>query len=200
MLVTVEGIDGAGKSTVIDSLRGDFPDAVFTREPTSSWIGQDVEKALGDGSTDPLSDLFLFVADHADHLERVVRPALEDGELVVCDRYVDSRCAYQGETLGDDGRFGDKDATKWVRQLHQPWSVEPDLTLLLDLSVEEAVERASGEAKYEHADFLEGVAENFRKMAERHDRFVVVDAIQGEGEVAEECRSAVESFLRSSTG
>lgn len=200
MLITVEGVDGAGKSTVVEGLRNEFPDAVFTREPTSSWIGDDVERALHDDSTDPLADLFLFVADHADHLKRVVSPALNDDELVFCDRYVDSRCAYQGTTLGGDDRFGEESVVEWVRQIHEPWSVEPDLTLLLDLPVETAVGRVSGEAKYERAEFLESVAENFREMAERYDRFVVIDATQSAEKVVEDCTEAVESANRSSTG
>jgi len=199
MLITVEGIDGAGKSTVVDGMSGEFPDAVFTHEPTSSWLGENVERTLKDETTDPVSDLFLFISDHADHIERVVRPALEKGRLIFCDRYIDSRCAYQGVSLEKDDRFSDLDSIEWIRQAHRPWSIEPDLTLLLDLPVETAVGRTSGEAKYEDIEFLTDVAENFRMIAEGKDRFVIVDASQRIEEVIGDCIGEVESAISCSS-
>ena len=187
MFVTVEGIDGAGKTTVVGALRDEFDDAAFTREPTGSWLGEAVERAVSEENSEPLSDLFLFAADHADHLHRVIRPALREGRLVVCDRYVDSRYAYQGATPSD--RFDD--AVAWVRGVHEPWTVYPDLTLLLDVPVETALERKDAEDKYERADFLREVEANYRRLADENDRFVVVDASQDADTVAEACVEAV---------
>jgi len=187
MFVTVEGIDGAGKTTVVEAMRGEFGDATFTREPTGGWLGEEVERAVGDEDSEPLVDLFLFTADHADHVERVIRPALADGGLVVCDRYVDSRYAYQGATLAD--RF--EDAVGWVRGVHEPWTVYPDLTLLLNVPVETALGRKDTEDKYERAGFLRDVAANYRRLADEEDRFVVVDASRDAEEVAEDCVEAV---------
>lgn len=187
MFVTVEGIDGAGKTTVVGALRDELDDAAFTREPTGSWLGEAVERAVSEENSEPLSDLFLFAADHADHLHRVIRPALREGRLVVCDRYVDSRYAYQGATLSD--RFDD--AVAWVRGVHEPWTVYPDLTLLLDVPVETALERKDAEDKYERAGFLREVEANYRRLADENDRFVVVDASQDADTVAEACVEAV---------
>ena len=187
MFVTVEGIDGAGKTTVVGALRDELDDAAFTREPTGSWLGEAVGRAVSEENSEPLSDLFLFAADHADHLRRVIRPALREGRLVVCDRYVDSRYAYQGATLSD--RFDD--AVAWVRGVHEPWTVYPDLTLLLDVPVETALERKDAEDKYERAGFLREVEANYRRLADENDRFVVVDASQDADTVAEACVEAV---------
>src|SRR6056297_435606 len=99
MLITLEGIDGSGKTTVWEALQAEFPDATFTSEPTDSWYGEAVYRSIGDDDADPLAELFLYTADHADHLSRVIEPALERGDLVISDRYSDSRFAYQGATL-----------------------------------------------------------------------------------------------------
>jgi len=97
MLVTLEGLDGSGKTTVWEALRERYPEATFTREPTDdSWYGEAVYRSIEDDDADPLAELFLYTADHADHLSRVIEPALERGDLVVSDRYSDSRFAYQG--------------------------------------------------------------------------------------------------------
>ena len=80
-LITLEGIDGTGKSSIARMLQNKFPDAVFTREPTHSWIGNAVKRSI-ESDTDPLAELFLFVADHAEHIARVVKPALDEGKNV----------------------------------------------------------------------------------------------------------------------
>src|SRR6056297_2991479 len=104
MLVTLEGLDGSGKTTVWERLRADDAvDATFTREPTDSWYGESVQRSIDDDDADSLAELFLYTADHAAHPADTVRPALEAGELVVSDRYSDSRYAYQGATLAGTG-------------------------------------------------------------------------------------------------
>ena len=195
MLVTLEGIDGAGKSTVVEGMReSEKIDAVFTREPTDSWLGDAVERSIQDDDSVPLTDLFLFVADHADHIERVVKPALADGEVVVCDRYVDSRYAYQGAVLAERDEDVFEDALGWVRGVHEGWTVVPDLTLLLDLPPDEAVKRLDGGTmKFERTDFLRKVRQNYLKLADDKERFVVVDATQGVDEVVGRCVGEVES-------
>ncbi|MCX2819451.1 dTMP kinase [Haladaptatus sp. F3-133] len=191
MFVTVEGIDGAGKTTAVEAMHEEFDGATFTREPTASWLGDAVERSVSDDDSEPLTDLFLFTADHADHLNRVVRPCLEDDELVICDRYVDSRYAYQGATLSD--RF--EDAVAWVRDVHEPWTVYPDLTLLLDVPVETALERTNRGDKYERAGFLRDVTANYRRLADEEERFVVVDASRDADAVAKTCTETVRSSM-----
>ena len=89
MLITLEGIDGGGKTTVLEALERALPAdrTVFTREPTDSWYGEAVNRSISADDADPLAELFLYTADHADHLSRVVRPALDRGKVVVSDRY-----------------------------------------------------------------------------------------------------------------
>jgi len=177
ILVTLEGIDGTGKSSVVKGLESRFTDAVFTREPTHNWIGKAVQKSIG-SDTDPLAELFLFVADHAEHIASVIRPALSESKMVISDRYSDSRYAYQGVTLS--GFFDD--AMGWVQGIHRGWTLVPDLTILFEIDPVVAVKRCGNRGdhtKFEKTEFLRKVQDNFLKLAAQEpDRFVVVDAGQ----------------------
>ena len=183
-LVTFEGIDGSGKSTMLSLLQAPdkaplFPNGngiVFTREPTKDTLtGNAVYAAIGN-NVDPLSELFLFLADHAAHLSDTVRPALNDGKLVISDRYSDSRCAYQGATLKNKI----PDAFNFVRRLHDPWTIKPDLTFLFDIPPEVSCARCKdrgAQTKFERVDFLNDVRKNFKQLAkEESERFVILDA------------------------
>jgi len=189
MLVTLEGLDGSGKTTVWEALQDVYPDAVFTREPTESWYGDAVYRSLGDDDADPLAELFLYVADHADHLSRTIRPALADGDLVVADRYVDSRYAYQGASL--DGVVDRP--MEYVRGIHQPFTVRPDLTVYLDVDPETAVDRSGATNKFEQFRHLSAVRENYEQLQEwTPERFVRVDATQSPEAVLDEVEFVLE--------
>ena len=159
MLITLEGIDGGGKTTVVEALKETLPSdrTVFTREPTGSWYGEAVERSIGDDDADPLSELFLYTADHADHLSRVIRPALSAGNVVVSDRYSDSRYAYQGATLA--GTI--EEPMTYIKSIHEPFTVSPDATLYLDLPPELGAERAGATNKFETAAYLKEVRGNY---------------------------------------
>ena len=193
MLVTLEGLDGSGKTTVWERLRDDdaLPnDTVFTREPTESWYGEAVMRSIGDDDADSLAELFLYTADHAAHLADTVRPALADGKLVVSDRFSDSRYAYQGATLSDSDYFDDPLA--YVKRVHEPWTRPPDRTVYLDLDPETAARRSGATNKFETADYLERVRENYERLVEADpDRFVRVDATADPDAVYERVRDAV---------
>jgi len=193
MLVTLEGLDGSGKTTVWERLRADddLPnDAVFTREPTDSWYGEAVMRSIGDDDADSLAELFLYTADHAAHLADTVRPALDDGALVVSDRYSDSRYAYQGATLADSDHFDDPLA--YVERVHGPWTRPPDRTVYLDLDPETAARRSGATNKFETADYLADVRANYERLIDSDpDRFVRVDATQDPDTVYEQVREAV---------
>ena len=192
MLVTIEGIDGAGKSTVVAALRERYPDATFTREPTDSWYGEAVDRSVADPGADPLAELFLYTADHADHLSRVIRPALADGTLVVSDRYSDSRYAYQGVSIA--GQVPDPVA--YVQRVHEPFTRPPELTLYLDLPAEVGAERAGATNKFERAAFLEEVRAAYESLLEAEpERFVRIDAEQPPEAVADEAVAAIERVL-----
>lgn len=172
-LITLEGIDGTGKSTIAERLQKHFPDAVFTAEPTHAWTGEAVRTAIKK-DVDSLVELFLFMADHAEHIASVVGPALESGKIVISDRYSDSRCAYQGALLA-----GFDDPVAWIQGLHS-WSIKPDLTILFTVDTEVAIKRCSRrgkKTKFEQPGFLAQVQSNFLRLArEEPERFVVIDA------------------------
>ena len=164
MLITLEGIDGSGKTTVAEALQDSLPEAetVFTREPTDSWYGGAVARSIGDDEADPVAELFLYTADHADHLSRVVRPALDRDEVVISDRYTDSRYAYQGATLEGVVRR----PMEYVRGVHEPFTRAPDATLYFDVPPETGAERAGATNKFETADYLSRVRANYERLIE----------------------------------
>ncbi|MFC6786332.1 dTMP kinase [Halobaculum halobium] len=193
MLLTLEGLDGSGKTTAWEALQPAYPDATFTREPTDSWYGEAVRRSLGDDDTDPLADLFCFVADHADHLSRVVRPALADGDVVISDRYTDSRYAYQAATLADTDL---QRPLEYVRGIHGAFTREPDATIYLDVDPETAAARAGATDKYERASFLSEVQSNYERLIDAEpERFVRVDAGRSPEAVLDAVEDTVERLV-----
>lgn len=190
MLVTLEGIDGSGKTTAWGALREARDDGyTFTREPTDSWYGEAVLRSVRDDDADPLAEAFLYTADHAAHLSRTVRPALERGDVVVSDRYSDSRYAYQGIAL--EGTLDDP--LDYVRRVHAPWTRPPDLTLYFDVDPEVAAERAGATNKFEQVAFLERVHENYEELiADEPDRFVRIDAERSVSDVRERVETVLD--------
>lgn len=194
MLVTLEGLDGSGKTSVWEALLADdrFADAVFTREPTDSWHGEAVSRSIAADDADPLAECFLYTADHAAHLSRTVEPALDRGDLVVSDRYSDSRFAYQSATLS--GRI--EDPMAFVRNIHEPWTRHPDLTLYLDVDAETAAERSGATNKFERVETLERVRQNYERLLELEpDRFVRIDASRSPDAVERAVRDALDDAL-----
>lgn len=178
MLITLEGIDGSGKSTLHENLRTLLADLdpLFTREPGATWVGDQVRRAIAE-QIDPVTEATLFVADHAAHLARVVRPALAEGRLVISDRYSDSRYAYQSVTL--QGIIPDPEG--WLRAMHNGWTIIPDRTFLCVLPVDAALTRLKPDNQREHfekRETLEKVQNKYLAFACcEPDRFVVVDAM-----------------------
>jgi dTMP kinase len=195
MLITLEGLDGSGKTTALEALRegDDLPDdTVFTREPTNTWYGEAVRRSIEDPHADPLAELFLYTADHAAHLAETVEPALDEGRFVVSDRYSDSRYAYQGATLAD--RL--PDALGFVQSVHRPWTRPPDATVYLDVDPETAAERAGASNKFERVSHLTSVRRNYERLVEAEPaRFVTVDATRDRATVVEAVRDAVTDLV-----
>jgi dTMP kinase len=192
MLITLEGIDGSGKSTLHASLRDLLTDLdpVFTREPGATWVGDSVRRAIAE-QIDPVTEATLFVADHAAHLATVVRPALAEGILVISDRYSDSRFAYQSVTL--QGIIPDPEG--WLRAMHNGWTIIPDKTFLCVLPVDEALSRLKPDNQREHferREVLEKVQNNYLSYAKSEtSRFVIVDAMLPPGTIAEFVANAI---------
>ena len=178
MLVTLEGIDGSGKSTLHALLKDLLSDLnpLMTREPGATWVGDQVRRAIKE-QTDPVTEATLFVADHAAHLAKVVRPALAEGRLVISDRYSDSRYAYQSVTL--QGIVPDPEG--WLRAMHNGWTIVPDRTFLCVLPIDEALTRLKPDNEREHfekRETLEKVQNNYLAYARNEPtRFVIVDAL-----------------------
>ncbi|HJJ54489.1 MAG TPA: dTMP kinase [Methanocorpusculum sp.] len=177
MLITLEGIDGSGKSTLYKGLKTRLADLnpVFTQEPGSPYLGDAVRATIAENS-DPLAEAALFVADHAVHLATVVRPALQEGKLIISDRYSDSRFAYQQISLKDIH----PDPKAWLTAVHKGWSIRPDMTFLLTIAPDTALSRVSERGATEHfeqKEFLEQVQKNYlERMQEDPARFVLIDA------------------------
>jgi dTMP kinase len=135
--ITFEGIDGSGKSTQLrllgNFLRANGCDALLTREPGGTALGVRLRAALLDAmeEVDPLTELLVFAADRAQHVRRVLRPALKGGKVVISDRYADATVAYQGA-----GRGFQPELISQIVQLATE-GLKPDLTLLFDLSIDE---------------------------------------------------------------
>lgn len=181
--ITLEGGEGAGKSTQIQVIKDYLltcgNDVVVTREPGGTSEGQEIRNLLVSGDKDkwsPLSETLLIMADRAAHLERVIRPALAEGKYVVCDRFFDSTKAYQGVAggLGLDV----------IHNLQQPvlGKTLPDVTLLLDIDPEKGLRRAQergGELRFESKTLayhrtLRNAFLDF--AAQEPDRIFVIDA------------------------
>ena len=181
--ITLEGGEGAGKSTQIqfvkDYLMTRGKDVVVTREPGGTSEGKEIRNLLVSGDKDkwsPLSETLLILADRAAHLERLIRPALAEGKYVVCDRFFDSTRAYQGVAggLGLDV----------IHNLQQPvlGTTLPDVTLLLDIDPEKGLLRAQergGELRFERKTLsyhrtLRNAFLDF--AAQEPDRIFVIDA------------------------
>lgn len=198
LFITLEGIEGVGKSTQLEAaagfLRSRGRDVVVTREPGGTPLGEAVRRILLDTSHTGIaadSELLLIFAARAEHVARVIRPALEAGRDVLSDRFTDASYAYQG---GGRGIPVERIAAleQWVHA-----GLEPDLTLLLDAPVNVALARANNRGaadrfEQEKAHFFEAVRSCYlERAAARPGRFRVIDAAQG----MEQVRSAVSRAL-----
>lgn len=205
-LITLEGLDGSGKSTAIEHLKDalEYPSdhLAFRREPTQDTkYGNYVYDSIDDDTADPLAELYLYMADHANHTADQIRPLLNSGQNVVCDRYIDSRIAYQSATLEDtlDNPY------EYIRTLHEEgpattpsdsWTRFPDLTIYLDISPETAVERSGRTNKFETLDHLRSVETYYDQLAQDYsDRFHVIDGEQPEHIVKQELTNVVHDHL-----
>ncbi|NKB56873.1 MAG: dTMP kinase [Alphaproteobacteria bacterium] len=194
--ITFEGGEGAGKSTNVrmlcKAIKALGYSVVTTREPGGSPGAEEIRRLLVEGATDrwdPVSEALLHFAARRDHVEQVIRPALQRGDWVISDRFTDSTMAYQG--------YGHGMARESIEALQSVTigSLKPDLTLILDLPVELGLKRAGGrdnqETRYERmADgFHQRLRDGFLDIAAREpDRCVVIDA--------KRALSAVKSAIR----
>jgi dTMP kinase len=201
--ITLEGIEGAGKSTVAqlvsEWLAARGITARVTREPGGTPLAERVRKIVlerGPEAVSPRAETLLMFAARSIHVENLIRPALEGGEWVLCDRFTDATRAYQGYGRGMD--------LGWIEQLAAAihGDLQPDCTLLLDLPVEVGLSRARGRSgmaadrfEAERSEFFERVRQGYLALA-RHEpnRVRVIDASLALPAVTEQVTTALESL------
>jgi dTMP kinase len=205
MFITLEGIEGAGKTSQLEAaaqfVRSVGRPCATTREPGATALGRRIRGILLDpacADIDPLAELLLYLADRIQHLRQVVRPALAEGQVVICDRFVDATLAYQGAARGVDPDL--------ILQLHEKllgrW--RPDLTLLIDIPVEIGLARAwkavdrgernGAETRFEQEAmaFHERVRQGYLTLAAREpERFRVIDGNRPAPDVGRDIHAAL---------
>ena len=190
--ITFEGIDGSGKSTQMRMLASDLRvkgcNVITTMEPGGTPLGRRLREAFleTEENVSPTAELLLFAADRAQHIELLIKPALEEGKIVISDRYADATFAYQGA-----GRGFSETLVNQIIEIATN-GLKPDLTLFFDVAVEKALMRThsrdeAGEKKNrmdsETTEFYRRVRASYLKIAEKEkDRFIIID---GDGSVAE---------------
>ncbi|MBW1813746.1 MAG: dTMP kinase [Deltaproteobacteria bacterium] len=205
MFITLEGIEGSGKTTQIrhiaEYIKSKGQDCVITREPGGTGIGKKIRTILLDSNSkglDPSAELLLYVADRVQHVNEVIRPALSLGKIVLCDRYFDATVAYQGFARGIDMDL--------ITMLHKRIveNLRPDITILLDLPAETGLKRAweqinngartSAETRFEEEKitFHENVRAGYLELARMDpERFRIIDAAGNEKTVKEDILEAL---------
>jgi dTMP kinase len=182
LFITFEGGDGCGKTTQIklldEYLRSKGYKTLLTREPGSKGLGVKLREILlnYDGEVSPVCESFLFLADRAQHVDCIIKPALEEGTIVLCDRHTDSTVAYQGYGRGLD--------LEQIYRLNKiaTSGLKPDLTIVLDVDVETSQKRVGSEKdRMESAgiEFFERVRNGFLEIAKQEpERVKLVDSTQ----------------------
>lgn len=205
MFITFEGIEGSGKTTQVRALKSFLASrghrCTLTREPGGTAIGEKIRAILLDPANKmicPQTELLLYIADRAQHVAEVIRPALSDGQVVICDRFADASVVYQGMARGLDADL--------ITRLHRLTleDLAPEITFLLDLPVETGLARAwrrisagqedAGESRFEEENvaFHHRVRQGYLTLA-RHEphRFVIIDASRDAARVTSDVIAAI---------
>jgi dTMP kinase len=185
LFITFEGIDGAGKSTHIESVAQAFRAqgriVTMTREPGGTPLAEDLRTLALGNDMDPLTEALIMFAARRDHLQQVIEPAIQRGEVVLCDRFTDATFAYQGGGRGFDWQVLTQ-LEQWVQKLPDGALRHPDMTVWFDLPPEVAAVRLAGARLPDRFEsqpvaFFHQVAEAYaRRMKEAPARFVRIDA------------------------
>lgn len=197
MFITFEGPEGGGKSTIIqrigERLKGEGRDVLITREPGSGTVGSKIrEILLHSEAIDSRCELFMFLADRADHVTTVLRPALENKQVVLCDRYSDSTVVYQAHARGLDP-MGIRELNAYATD-----GLTPTLTLLLDVDPEVGLKRLTTKDRLdaEPIMFHRKVREGFLIEARRDpERWRIVDASKTVDQVEFLCYAYIKEIL-----
>jgi len=208
LFITFEGIEGCGKTTQIGHLASFFKKNrrpfLLTREPGGTKAGEKIRKILlssDNAGLEPMAELFLYVAARIQHCRQVIAPALQEGKVVLCDRFADATTVYQGFGRGLD--------LTWIEELHSRVleNIRPDLTFLLDLPVEVGLKRAwkrlkkdqTREDRFEKEalDFHRRIREGYLTLARKESsRIIVLDGMKDEQALHREIVSHLPDALR----
>jgi len=179
--IVIEGIDGVGKSTLAKNLAvllSAHHRVLLTREPGGSTLGKEIRNLLqSHEKIDPRAQFLLFAADRAQHVSQVIRPALQEGHIVISDRFIDSSIAYQC--------YGNHLSQHMIQTINE-WVIEnikPTLTIFLDMPIITALSRIEKRGvfhSYEKADFLERAQRGFYALYQNRNDVLVLDAEQNE--------------------
>ena len=199
LFITVEGADGCGKTTqlnlIAQYLRDMGADVLLTREPGGAQLGLELREILlhYDGFVSSKCESFLFFADRAQHVDTVIKPAIQQGKIVVCDRYTDSTVAYQGY-----GKGVDISQIQYLNNLATD-SLQPDLTIVFDVDSEIARQRVGAQKdrlESEGIDFHARVRNGYLQIAKSEPlRVKVVDANPPVDVVFESVKSIIDDFI-----
>lgn len=201
MFITIEGPDGAGKSTQINNIKAFLEERgipyILTREPGGTPISEKIREIILDKNNkemNPVTEALLYAASRAQHVSQVIKPALEEGKVVICDRFIDSSFAYQGNAreLGD---------TVWDVNKAAVAGCMPDITFIFKLNPEVGLNRVKGRGaedrlELEKLEFHKKVYEGYLKLEKEYpDRIVGIDASQTIEEIKEEVYRVLEEKL-----
>ncbi|MFO1518120.1 MAG: dTMP kinase [bacterium] len=208
LFITFEGMEGCGKTTQIkllqETLTQEGRDVLLTREPGGTATGQLIRKILLDRKNEnmaSLCELFLYAADRAQHIDEIIKPALNAGKIVLCDRFVDATTAYQ-----EGGRELPEKLVSSINGLASA-GLKPDLTFLIDCSVEVGLTRARQRAQREHdmedrferleVLFHERVRKRYLKIAQdEKERFRIIDGSGDRVSIHQEILSHLQKALQ----
>ena len=203
--IVIEGIDGSGKTTQINKLSKWLIETnlipqnnqlVVTREPGGTKLGQSIRSLLLDNSIekspDSITELLLYAADRAQHVNEIIRPSLNKGDWVISDRFCGSTLAYQG--------YGRKLDIKLIKDLETiaTQGISPDITFLLDIPVEESIKRrisrSDDRIEKEGTDFLKNVSLGFQVLSE-DNRWKKISALQSQEKIISEIKYEIKKLL-----
>lgn len=203
MFITIEGTDGAGKTTLINLLKSSFSDTsdvLFTREPGGTELGEKIRQLLfelDETKVYALTESYLFAAARAQHVAEVIIPALQQGVLVISDRFLDSAIAYQGG--------GRKIGEHVVDELnyYAVSNIEPDLTIFLDISPKEGLNRIHSHRSNEFnrmddedVEFYIATKQAYeQRIKDNPERFVIIDATKSKEEIFNQAFMAIKRVI-----
>lgn len=199
LFITFEGVDGCGKTTQMELLAKYLQDrgyeVIITREPGAKGLGEKIREILlhYEGEVSSRAESFLFLADRAQHIDKIIMPAVKDGKIVLCDRHTDSTIAYQGY-----GRGVDIDELVMLNNL-ATGKRKPDLTFVFDIDIETSMSRVGKEKdrmESAGAEFFEKVRKGYLEIAKQEpDRVKVIDSTCSIEKIAQEVKDIIDMYL-----